>query len=1347
MYTRGKTRVIRRAAVYALALVALINYGFLPLLGTGMQSVNAQGPVFIPGAATEGTIFGVTASNRLISFRQETPGAINSNVAITGLAAGETIVGIDFRPRTGQLIGISSGSRIYSINPQTGVATVLGGPLSPALAGDAFGIDFNPTVDRIRVVSNTDQNLRLNPDTGMVANTDTNLAYATGDANANANPNVVASAYTDNFTGTTRTTLYGIDSNTDTLVLQGSLLGTPNSPNAGQLTTVGALGVNTTDQVGFDILGSGGAALASLTTQGGSSSSLYTVNLTTGAATLVGAIGVGEVVRDIAAVTRVETVYAVTSSNRLISFNSGTPGALTTSIPITGLATGENVVGIDFRPATGQVFILTNMSRLYTVNTTTGVATLASGTPLSPALTGNNFGFDFNPSADRIRVVSNSRQNLRLNPNTGTVVTADTQLAFATGDPNANATPNAVAAAYTDNFAGTAATSLYLIDSNLDALLLQGSIGGTPNSPNGGQVTTVGQLGVNTGDLTGFDIVSPGNGAFASLTPQGGTTSSFYSINLATGAATLIGVIGGGETIVDLTVATRVETLYAITSNNQLISFNSLTPTNVLRRISISGIPAGETVVSADFRPASGQFYVLTSAGRLYVLDPQTGAATLLTNTPLNPALSGTGFDIDFNPTVDRIRLISDTGQNLRLQPETAVVAGTDMAIVYATGDVNAGRTARIVGAAYNNNFIGAQSTTLYAIDSANDVLVRVGSAGGTPTSPNTGQLFTVGSLGVDTTDVVDFDISDSSGLAYATLTTAQGTRLYQINLATGAATLVGGVGSNDTILALAVANTVPISSQDGAVAIVNAASFVPGPLSSNSIAAAFGSFQTDNGQLRVATTMPLPTTLGGVRVTVNGVDAQLLAVSPNQINFVVPTVNVPQATVVITNSDGSTRIGMISIAPAAPGIFTASGNGRGTAAAFYMISGSSAMLPVIGPNGTPVAIPPGSAQTPTSLILYTTGIRNTAAANPNDANGVAEAITVTINGVPATVTFAGPAPGFTGLDQVNVTLPPSLSGVGTARIQITANGQPSNIVSVQIGGAVPLVTSTAIAFGQTVTGTLTTGDQVQDAGDDSGRTFFFDSYSFTTTAPNTPISIDLRSSQFDPTILVYRVAANGTRTLVAMDDQTGGIGNNGQDNDNSLLLTVLPEPGNYLIFVTSANSSPSAIGTYTLRLGSNTTNPIQSIAYGANLTTPTIFTTDLQTSAGVFYDTYSFSGQAGDRVEIRMSSSAFDSFLILNKANGEQVAFDDDSGNAATGEALIRVTLPETGTYIIIAMPFEANRTGAYTLSLTRTGTSTPAVVAESTPRGRSLQADREARNATFDDYSARRVIETPQQ
>src|SRR5262249_11223427 len=152
---------------------------------------------------------------------------------------------------------------------------------TPALNGTSFGFDFNPVPDRIRLVSDTDQNLRLNPNDGTVAATDTNLAFAAGDANAAANPNIVGSAYTNNFSAASSTTLYGIDSNLDVLVMQGSVGGAPNSPNGGQLTTVGALGVNTTDQVGFDIVGPTGLALASLTPMGGTTSSLYSINLQT----------------------------------------------------------------------------------------------------------------------------------------------------------------------------------------------------------------------------------------------------------------------------------------------------------------------------------------------------------------------------------------------------------------------------------------------------------------------------------------------------------------------------------------------------------------------------------------------------------------------------------------------------------------------------------------------------------------------------------------------------------------------------------------------------------------------------------------------------------------------------------------------------------------------------------------------------------------------------------------------------------------------------------------------------------------------------------------------------------
>src|SRR4029434_5405847 len=89
--------------------------------------------------------------------------------------------------------------------------------------------------------------------------------------------------------------------------------------------------------------------------------------------------------------------FAVTaSSNQLVRFNTATPGTIITVGTITGLQAGEGVLGIDFRPATGELYALGSTSRLYTVNKTTAVATLVA--PLSTALSGTAFGFDFNPT-------------------------------------------------------------------------------------------------------------------------------------------------------------------------------------------------------------------------------------------------------------------------------------------------------------------------------------------------------------------------------------------------------------------------------------------------------------------------------------------------------------------------------------------------------------------------------------------------------------------------------------------------------------------------------------------------------------------------------------------------------------------------------------------------------------------------------------------------------------------------------------------------------------------------------------------------------------------------------------
>jgi hypothetical protein len=225
-------------------------------------------------------------STSLISFDSQTPGNLASGVFLSGLQTNETIVGIDFRPANGQLYALGSSSRLYTINRSTGAVTQVGSPLSTPLNGFNFGFDFNPMIDRIRVVSDVNQNLVLNPDTGAVQLVATNVFYPAGDANAGVDPNVVSSAYDQNVVGTNATQLYGIDTGLDILVRQAN--------NAGTLTTVGSLGANYLSSGGFDVSNRApGLAYASLVSASGSASSLYRINLATGAATSLGVVNGG----------------------------------------------------------------------------------------------------------------------------------------------------------------------------------------------------------------------------------------------------------------------------------------------------------------------------------------------------------------------------------------------------------------------------------------------------------------------------------------------------------------------------------------------------------------------------------------------------------------------------------------------------------------------------------------------------------------------------------------------------------------------------------------------------------------------------------------------------------------------------------------------------------------------------------------------------------------------------------------------------------------------------------------------------------------------------------------------
>ncbi len=249
------------------------------------------------------------------------------------------------------------------------------------------------------------------------------------------------------------------------------------------------------------------------------------------------------------------TLYALNGAGTaLLRFSSAAPTVLTNSVAITGLQPGETIRGIDFRPLNGHLYGLgitdtpgDDTGRLYLLNGLTGAATpvAAGAAPFSTTLIdGASYGFDFNPVPDRIRVVNSAGQNLRVNPNNGLLTAADTNLTSGS---------MVVGSAYDRNFEGTPLTTLFGIDFATNSLVRQGGVNGIP-SPNGGVITPVGPLGVALSSiLVGFDIQGGSNTAFAALAVGGST--GLYTVNLATGQATLVGRIGSGAGVQGLAVA------------------------------------------------------------------------------------------------------------------------------------------------------------------------------------------------------------------------------------------------------------------------------------------------------------------------------------------------------------------------------------------------------------------------------------------------------------------------------------------------------------------------------------------------------------------------------------------------------------------------------------------------------------------------------------------------------------------------------------------------------------------------------------------------------------------------
>lgn len=280
--------------------------------------------------------------------------------------------------------------------------------------------------------------------------------------------------------------------------------------------------------------------------------------------------------------------------------------------------------------------------------------------------------------------------------------------------------------------------------------------------------------------------------------------------------------------VLALASSANAELIYGVTtvdgtSGAALVTFDSATPGIATSIAPITGVT---NLRGIDFRPANGQLYGLgytgSSAGgtaQLYTISTSTGAAT-----PVGASLSlnlgnTTRVSLDFNPVVDRLRVVSGTGANVRLNPNDGTLAGTDTSLASSL---------LIGGVAYDRNNAGATQTTLFAYDYIGDNIGTIGGVNGAP-SPNTGSFTVLGttnppitSFGADN----GFDISGATGIAYLTgdngPSATANDELYTINLLTGAATIVPtGLIDNEMTVNLLDISVVPVIPEPTSLATI----------------------------------------------------------------------------------------------------------------------------------------------------------------------------------------------------------------------------------------------------------------------------------------------------------------------------------------------------------------------------------------------------------------------------------------------------------------------------------------------------------------------------------------------
>jgi outer membrane protein assembly factor BamB len=542
----------------------------LPLFGVACGGVDSTDAAEADSAVTADT-YAVTSDHRLVHFERQS-GAVARIIDITGLAAGDAIIGADYRPADSTFYVVTRNGKLYVMNPDRGALLVrasLGAdeadtsdPFS-ALEGEVFGVNFNPVADRLRVVSNTGQNLRVDADTGATIS----------DSPLDPGASIGAATYSNPFSSACRTQLFMFDTSSNALALQ-------DPPNDGTLQPLGVVPMSRGAGSGALIeivTGDDGRGRALMFWPSDDGATIYDLDVRSGDLSSARALRLrpGESLVGVSARPPAQSprqalgeLLGVSTSNTLVSFNRSAPGQLCTRDPIVGLQPEETVLGIDTRPADGALYALGSAGNVYTLDANTAEATRRATLAADPSdtsqpyvgLPAGEYGIGFNPVPDRLRVVNRDGLNLRINVDTGATNT-DAALS-----PTSMAVPSV---AYTNSFAGATSTALFAIDPSRGVLALIGSnpatAGACPDdtgNPNCGNVSEVGPLGLDDmTDVGGFDIEAnpAANLGWLALTQGDRASSALYAIDLVTGAVALPpGVanptIGGAEPLHGLTL-------------------------------------------------------------------------------------------------------------------------------------------------------------------------------------------------------------------------------------------------------------------------------------------------------------------------------------------------------------------------------------------------------------------------------------------------------------------------------------------------------------------------------------------------------------------------------------------------------------------------------------------------------------------------------------------------------------------------------------------------------------------------------------------------------------------------